>query len=96
MSVRARARTRRRGRRGRRCYRRLVDPDAVRRWKAGLELAAERSIEEARAVPIAERVEQLVVMMRSAQALGWATTDPAEVEVVRARFVRLHRLLGAR
>ena len=47
-------------------------------------------------MPVGERVEQLVVMMRSAKALGWATTDPAEVARVRGRFVRLHEVRGAR
>jgi hypothetical protein len=53
------------------------------------------SAKPARATSLADRVAQTVVMMRSADALGWKTTDPDEIAIVRARFVRLHALLGA-
>lgn len=75
---------------------RRAQKELARAWKAGHEAARLRSIEADRARPIAERVEQTAMRMRTAIALGWQTTDPDEVERVRARCVRLHRLAGAR
>jgi hypothetical protein len=70
--------------------------EIARRWRAGHQAAHARSVAEDRARSIAERVEQTAVLMRSAISLGWQTTDPDEVERVRARFVRLHQLAGRR
>jgi hypothetical protein len=50
---------------------------------------AEAEREELRATPMERKFAQLAAMMESAQALGWATTDPREVEEVRARWMRL-------
>jgi len=40
----------------------------------------------------AERFAQLELLARSAHLLGWATTDPGEVNRVRARWARLHAI----
>lgn len=50
---------------------RRAQKELARAWKAGHEAARLRSIEADRARPIAERVEQTVMLMRTAIALGW-------------------------
>jgi hypothetical protein len=66
----------------------MKDEDAkafVERWR--LVACAER--EELRQQSLAEKFAQLSKLVDSARALGWETTDPAEVEAVRARWNRL-------
>ncbi len=60
------------------------------RWR----LVNEAEIAELRATSIEQKFAQLAALMASARALDWTTTDEAEVAAVRARWVRLHRLLG--
>jgi hypothetical protein len=69
--------------------------DILRAWKSGQDLAAEAIRRADRAMTVAERIDQLETMRRSAIALGWSTTDPVEVERVRARGSALHALLAA-
>lgn len=58
-------------------------------WAARWALVAEAEQAELRATPMERKLAQLAAMMESARALGWATTDPVEVEEVRARWNRL-------
>lgn len=57
------------------------------RWR----LAAKAERDELRATPLSRKFAQLAALMASARALDWATTDPAEVDAVRARWVTLAR-----
>jgi len=57
----------------------------VDRWR----LVAEAERDELRRTPMKSKFAQLAALMASARALGWETTDPAEVEVVRARWAHL-------
>jgi hypothetical protein len=77
-------------------YDRAMDRDAIRAWKRGHELAQERIREEERQASSADRVAQLLVLARTAEKLRWATTDPSEVDAVRARFAKLHAARGTR
>jgi len=49
---------------------------------------------EYRNLSVAERVRQFFELMEQAKALGWKTTDEREVEVVRARWRKLHEASG--
>jgi hypothetical protein len=60
------------------------------RWR----LVNEAEAAELRATPLDRKLAQLAALMTSARALGWETTDEAEVEAVRARWNRLRALLG--
>lgn len=57
----------------------------VERWA----LVAEAEREELRRQPLEEKLAQLAVLVESARALGWETTDDAEVEGVRRRWCAL-------
>ena len=71
-----------------------MDRDAIRAWKRGHELAQERIREEALAKTSKERVDELEALAHAATELGWRTTDPAEVDAVRARFALLRTRSG--
>jgi hypothetical protein len=60
----------------------------VERWK----LVNETEIRELRETSVETKFRQLAALMESALALGWTTTDEAEVEAVRERWNRLRRL----
>jgi hypothetical protein len=55
------------------------------RWR----MVQQTEVAELRATPGGRKLEMLASLMASARALGWATTDPAEVEEVRSRWIRL-------
>ena len=58
------------------------------RWK----LVADEERRELRATTLEQKFAQTAALMESARALGWETTDAAEVEEVRARWNRLRAL----
>lgn len=68
---------------------RKMTREEARAWAARWALVAEAEREELQATPMEKKFAQLAAMRESAQALGWATTDPREVEEVRARWARL-------
>ena len=55
------------------------------RWR----MVHQVEVSELRATPGRRKLEMLASLMASARALGWATTDPTEVEEVRSRWIRL-------
>lgn len=63
--------------------------EEARAFAARWAQVAEAERDELRATPIERKFAQLAVLMESARALGWATTDPGEVEEVRMRWNRL-------
>ncbi|MCK6552129.1 hypothetical protein L6R52_40235 [Myxococcota bacterium] len=71
--------------------RRVSRPEArafAERWA----LVNDMERAELRAASLEQKFAQLAAMMESARALGWETTDPREVEEVRARWNRLAAL----
>jgi hypothetical protein len=69
---------------------RLTKEQAIafrQRWQQ-VEEAERRELQNA---TVELRFRQLVSMFDSARALGWATTDEAEIEQVRARWAKLRR-----
>jgi hypothetical protein len=66
-----------------------MTPAEGRAFAARWELVAEAEREELRATPMEQKLAQLEALMVSATTLGWATTDSAEVDAVRARWNRL-------
>ncbi len=66
-----------------------MNPEDVKAWAARWALVAEAEREELRATSLEQKFTQLAAMMESARALRWATTDPDEVDEVRARWKRL-------
>jgi hypothetical protein len=64
--------------------------DFAARWK----LVADAERDELRAMTLPQKMAQLEALMASARSLGWATTDPAEVDDVRARWNRLAAIYG--
>jgi hypothetical protein len=68
---------------------RRMTPAEGRAFAARWELVAEAERKELRATSMEQKLAQLEALMISAASLGWATTDPAEVDAVRARWNRL-------
>lgn len=58
------------------------------RWQ----LVANAERNELHQTPMGHKFAQLAALFESARALNWETTDPAEVEIVRARWNRLWSL----
>jgi hypothetical protein len=55
------------------------------RWN----VVAQAERDELRRTSSAQKFAQLAALMESARALGWQTSDPTEVDEVRARWNRL-------
>ena len=66
-----------------------LDAEEVKAYVARWRIVREEEIAELRATPLARKLETLAALMASGRALGWATTDPVEVEAVRARWQAL-------
>lgn len=66
-----------------------IDPEAARAFASRWRLAAAAEREELMRTTLAQKLAQLSSLMESARALDWKTTDPREVEEVRARWNRL-------
>ncbi len=68
---------------------RRLTPAEASAFTARWQLVADAEREELRSTSLVQKFAQLAALMASARSLGWATTDPAEVDAVRARWNRL-------
>lgn len=68
---------------------RRMTPEEGRAFAARWQLVADAERDELRRTPMEQKLAQLAALMESARSLGWQTTDPAEIEAVRARWNRL-------
>ena len=66
-----------------------LDPEEVKAFVNRWKIVREEEVAELRATPLARKLETAAALMASGRALGWATTDPTEVEAVRARWQAL-------
>lgn len=71
-----------------------MSPEEAKAFAARWKLVADAEREELRATSLEQKFAQLSALVDSARALGWATTDPAEVDEVRARWNRLAAIYG--
>ncbi len=78
------------------CSPQRVDRSVVKAWRRGHALAGAATVDEARRLPVAERIAQLESLRRTAIEQGWQTSRPDEVARVRARFLRLGGRVGGR
>lgn len=66
--------------------------DAAQAYAARWQYVANAERDELRMTPMGQKFAQLSALLESARALNWETTDPTEVDVVRARWNRLWNL----
>lgn len=66
--------------------------EEAKAFAARWHLVADEERRELRAMTLEQKFAQLAALMESTRALGWETTDPAEVEEVRARWNRLRAI----
>lgn len=66
-----------------------MNPADVKAFASRWRMVNDAERAELRATSGERKLEVLELLMSSARALGWATTDAAEVEAVRSRWIKL-------
>lgn len=61
----------------------------IRAWHERWRIVNEAEIQELRATSMDEKFRQLAAMMQTAIVLGWESSTPQEIDVVRQRWARL-------